>query len=389
MGFRADMTARPTVTRRCRVMIYGANGFTGSLIVGAARELGFDLVLAGRDAERIKAIAHPFGFSVRAFALDDLSRVTNALTDVAVVLNAAGPMVATVHSLIAACLQTGTHYLDVTGELSVFVAAHHYDGAARRRGIMIMPGVGFWIVASDCLAADVSALVPGAKYLRLGCSRSESLSRGSLRTVFSETRGHILIRRAGRLRSVPIGSLERQFDYGTGERASTTVSLADVFTAFFTTGIPNIEGYLEVGLLDWTAGLLALRVAAAARATPLWPLLELGLAAWPERPSRQTRGMARQVIVAEAEDGWRRSRRIRMTTSDGYSFTAAAATAVLRRMISGELEFGFQTPGKLYGPGLALGIPGTLREDLDARPLSVRHVATQKKPDGKRDGHIY
>lgn len=351
--------------RARRIMIYGATGFTGGLVMKAALELGAELVLAGRDPERLEAVARPLGLPFRAFALDSPAEIFDALADVGVVLNAAGPLVDTATPLIAGCLAARTHYLDVTGELSVFREAHRNDAAARERGIMIMPGAGFWIVASDCLAAHVADLLPGAKYLRLGCSASELFSRGSLRTVFREMRGRIVIRRAGRLSWVSIGRLERQFDYGDGERASTAVSLPDVFTAYFTTGIPNIETYLEAGFMARTAGLLAVGVTAAVNMTGMAPLLDSGFEAWSHRPSASERSSARQVLVIEAEDVWRQSRRVRMVTSDGYTFTAAAAAAVMKQVIGGNFAPGFATPGKLYGSELALSIPDTETEDLD------------------------
>jgi saccharopine dehydrogenase (NAD+, L-lysine-forming) len=350
-----------------RIMIYGATGFTGMLIARAAVELGCDLVLAARDRDRLAAAARPFGLTARAFALDDSGETINALSDIDIVLNAAGPFAATSEPLIAACLAARTHYLDVTGELSVFVTAHRHDASARERGIMILPGVGFWIVASDCLAADVATLMPEAKYLRIGCSRSELFSRGSLRTIMSETRDQVIIRQASRLARIPVGHLEWQFDYGEGKRTSIAVSLADVFTAYFTTAIPNIEGYFEANLSARTAGALAVGFTTAIGATRLRALVDVGLAAWPERPSMNARSAAKQVIVAEAEDGWRRSRRLRLVTRDGYSFTVEAAIIVLRRVISGDFVPGFQTPGKLFGSGFALSIPGTYREDPDAQ----------------------
>jgi short subunit dehydrogenase-like uncharacterized protein len=179
---------------------------------------------------------------------------------------------------------------------------------------------------------------------------------------------------------VPVGRFEREFDYGEGARTSAAVSLADVFTAYLTTGIPNIEGYLEAGFIGRTAGVFGVGLAAALRRTRLQSLLDLGLAAWPERPSAGARAAARQVLVAEVENGWRQSRRVRMTTADGYSFTAAAAAAVLKRVISGEVASGFQTPGKLYGPRLAFAIPGTKREDLDEAGQGAHPALSRAAP---------
>ena len=161
--------------------------------------------------------------------------------------------------------------------------------------------------------------------------------------------------------------MERQFDYGEGPRTSFAVTLADVFTAYITTGIPNIEGYFEASLGARTARAFSMGFAATLSATQQRTLVEFGLSVWPQQPLAVARGAAKQVIVAEAEDCWRRSRRIRMTTADGYSFTKGAAIAILRRAFCGDFAPGFQTPGRLYGPGLALSVPGTYREDLDAQ----------------------
>jgi short subunit dehydrogenase-like uncharacterized protein len=348
-----------------RIMIYGAYGFTGELVTQAARRLRCELVVGGRDATRLRAIAGSLGITARAFALDDPSRIAEGIADIDILVNAAGPMVATAGPLIAACLDARTHYLDVTGEPSVFIEAHRHDSMARRRGIMIMPGAAFCIIASDCLAADVAALLPHAKYLRLGWSRPALISPGTLRATYNMVRDRVVIRRAGRLVAIPVGRLERDFDYGRGARTSAAVSSADVFTAYLTTGIPNIEGYVEATFAARTAGLLGVRVAAATRATPLRSFFDLALGSWGQRPSSQARKAAQQVLVAEVEDAWRRIRRVGMITSDGYSFTADAIAAVMERMIKGELAVGFQTPGKVYGPGLAYGIAGTRREDLD------------------------
>jgi short subunit dehydrogenase-like uncharacterized protein len=366
--------------RKYRIMIYGATGFTGGLVTDAARRLPCELVLAGRDARRLERMAGPLGLTSSAFALHEFAEIVDALTDIDLVLNVAGPFNATAAPLMAACLDTGTHYLDVAGELSVFAAAHEYDAAACRRGIMIMPGVGFTIVASDCLAAHVAAAFPGAKYLRLGFSLPPLLSRGSLRTVFAELRGRVAIRRAERLTLIPAGSLEREFDYGEGEQGSAALSLADVFTAYLTTGIPNIEAYVQANVLARASAPVFGQLIEALRLTPFQPLVDLGFASWPQIPLRQAGGKARQVIVAEVEDSWRRTRRVRMSTKDGYSFTACAAAAIMERIIGGKVTPGFRTPAQLYGADLALAIPGTVRQHL-------ADAGNQRPNPGPRGSH--
>ena len=351
--------------RSPRLMIYGATGFTGLLIARAAAELDCELVLAARASTRLAAVARPLGAPFRAFSLNEPSAIVDALADIDFVVNAVAPVIAASEALIQACLATRTHYLDVTGELSAFVAAHRHDAAARARGIMIMPGAGFLIVASDCLAADIATLAPEAKYLRIGIAQSKIFSRGSLKTVFNEARNHVVVRQAGRLTRIPIGRLERPFDYGEGPRTSFAVSLPDVFTAHLTTGIPNIEGYLETSLAR-IATAVAMGFAPTLGATRQRTIPDSDRSGRIERPSGDVRGPAKQIIVAETEDRWRRSRRLRMIVDDAYGFTAAAVAAILHRAFADDLAPGFQTPGRLHGPGLALSIPGAYRDDPDA-----------------------
>src|SRR5262249_45408871 len=164
------------------------------------------------------------------------------------VLNAAGPFVDTAGPLAAACLATGTHYLDVTGEPAVFAALQRRSREALRRGVMMLPGAGFIIVATDCLAAHVARRLPGAARLRLGVSRPVVAGRGTLRTIVRNLGPGLHVRRGGRL-ALLRSRLEQDFDYGGGRRTSLAVDSADAITAGRTTGIPNVEVYME--LLPW------------------------------------------------------------------------------------------------------------------------------------------
>ena len=63
---------------------------------------------------------------------------------------------------------TGVHYLDITGEALVFEALSKRHADAKEAGVMLLPGAGFDVVPSDCLAAHVAAQVEGATHLTLG-----------------------------------------------------------------------------------------------------------------------------------------------------------------------------------------------------------------------------
>jgi len=358
---------KPRNSARGRLMIYGSTGFTGRLIVQRAVEIGLAPVLAGRDEDRVRRQAELLGTPWRAVSLDSIETLTEALSDIDAVVHAAGPFVVTAPPMLEACLRAEAHYLDVSGELPVFREALGRDSEARRAGVMLMPGAAWSVAVTDCLAAHVAARLPGAKYLRLGMTQSRLYSRGTARSAFGLMSSEVVIRRNGRLTSVPIGRLERAFDYGEGERTSMALSWPDALTAYHTTGIANIEAYMEVGAAARVLAPLTARIGEAFQLPVLRSVLRLGAAALPEGPAGAARELARPVIVAEAEDAWRRVSRARLITADGYDFTALAVVAIAERVLGGEFEPGFQTPGRVYGADFVLSIEGTTRIDLVPR----------------------
>jgi saccharopine dehydrogenase (NAD+, L-lysine-forming) len=337
-----------------RVLLYGATGFSGRLLAARLREAGLDVVLAGRDGVHLPRLAAALGMPCRVFGLGPGAPVDAALADIAVVLHAAGPFQHTAAPMLAACIRTRTHYLDLAGEWPVFAAAMACSPAAGAARVMLMPGVGFSLVASDCLLALAAASVPDAALLRLCISQPETIARGTVRSAVGQAAATVLVRRGGQLRAAPAGSLVRAFDFGDGARPATAITLPDVVTGQFTTGVADIETYCEA---DWTVRLTQLASAAAApwmKTGSGQALARLYSLAWPATPSEAARRRGRLTLVVEAVDRWRRSRALRLRTLDGYSVTALAATEIVRRVLRGEHAPGFRTPASLFGAGFIL-----------------------------------
>lgn len=346
------------------LLVYGATGFTGRLIVESARALGLRPVLGGRDAAKLAALAEPLGLPWRAATLADATQLDAALAGMRVVLHAAGPFSQTAAPMAAACLRAGVHYLDVTGEIPVIeqLAARHRE--ARRRGIMIMPGTGFDVVPSDCLAAHVAARLPTATALRLGLTGLAFATRGSASTLAEHAGIGVNVRRGGAITPIAPGALRRSFDFGDGPRDCCNVSWGDVAAAYYTTGIPDIAVYFEA-TPTVEAMLLASRTLGwMLRSAPWQAWLKAHAALLPDGPSAAERAPREMVIVAEASDAAGRTARARLRTPEAYTFTGAVAPAIARRVLRGDHEPGFQTPGRVYGADYVLGFAGVSREDL-------------------------
>lgn len=356
-----------------RVLIYGCTGHSGMLIAQKARERPVEVILAGRDANRVQRLAGSLGCSWRCARLDDPNSLDRMLANVDVVINSAGPFSGTACPVVEACLRVGVHYLDITGELPVFQYLAQYDQEAQARGIMVMPGVGFAITATDCLAAHMKRRMPSARYLRVGISMPKSLSRGSMRTMIELVRDHVNICRGGKIISIPVGRLERVFDYGDGDRRSACINWPDVYTAAGTTGIPNIEVYIEADFLSRSLYLTGALFAVPLQLRMPRTLLRFYADIMVAPALRGDISTGEQIIVAEAEDYWRQCVRSRLNTMDGYAFTALSSVEVAHRTLKGEIRPGFQTPSRVYGPDLVLGIDGTTRQDIESRQSEHRN----------------
>ncbi len=346
------------------LLVYGATGYSGGLIVQQAVARGLKPVIAGRDQRAIASMAAACGLEWITARVDQPEQLRSMMASATVLLNAAGPFAATSIPLIEACIATGTHYLDITGDVNTIEPVARWHDAAVRGGVMLMPAAGFDVVASDCLLAHVARRLPGATALKLGFDKSEPSSIGSLKTILEMSGQGVLVRREEKLMRVAPGSLAYDFDYGRGPQVSLAVNLADVSSAFFSTGIPNVETYMRATPQVWGA-MIANQCWGWMLAAPPWQEFMKVHVDWFARdPSPQERSAGWGVLVAEASDANGRVVRSRLNTGDVYSFTAMSAIRVADRCLAGEWKPGFQTPSQMYGPDFALSFGGARRQDL-------------------------
>ena len=225
-------------------MIYGANGYTGELIARQAVEQGLRPVLAGRNEETISELARELKLDYRVFGLGESGAVARHLDDMELVLHCAGPFSATSAPMIEACLLAKAHYLDITGEISVFEHAQAQHVRAKQAGIVVCPGVGFDVIPTDCVAAKLKQAMPDATHLALGFDSRSGFSPGTAKTSVEGMAQGGKIRHAGQIQTVPLGYKVRLIDFGAGNKQAVTIPWGDVSTAFYTTKIPNIEVYI-------------------------------------------------------------------------------------------------------------------------------------------------
>lgn len=353
------------MSRADKFLIYGATGYTGKLTAQAAKAKGLRPILAGRSAAKVEPLARELGFEWRAFDLAETEKLDRALGEVAAVLHIAGPFSATSKPMADACLRTKTHYLDITGEIAVFEALAARDAEAKKAGVMLLPGVGFDVVPSDCLAAHVARRLPDAEDLKLYIGGLSSVSRGTAKTAVEGIAKGTLVRRGGEIEPLE-GMNEDMCDFGQGPRPTFAVSWGDVATAYHSTKIPNVEVHFEaVPQLARMAKLPAL-VKAFLGLPFMQSILKRQIDKQPEGPSETERKRGRGVLIAAARNGKGETVRSRLTTPEGYTLTAMTGLAVAKRVAAGEFKPGFQTPSLAFGPDFVLQFDGVTRDDLNA-----------------------
>jgi len=348
------------------LVIYGSYGYTGTLIAEAATERGLDPVLSGRERRTVESQAARLDCEFEVASLDEPTVLDMVLGDATAVLNCAGPFSRTWEPMVEACLRTDTHYLDITGELTVFEAIHEQDVRAAEAGVMVLPGVGFDVVPTDCLAAHLAKRLPDADTLELAFRAENGISRGTAKTMIEHLDGGGAVRRNGHIEDVSVAHESRTVDFGWGHDGQHAASIpwGDVSTAYYTTGIPNVTTYMAMPeravQVQRVAGLVTPLLSLPPVRTGLQWLIEQTT----DGPDADERATGESYIWGEARtaDGERVVSRLRGPHT--YALTVETALATARRALDGEAPVGFQTPAGAYGPDLILDVEGVEREDV-------------------------
>ena len=272
-----------------------------------------------------------------SLSLDDPAALQAALADVDLVLNAAGPFLHTAAPLAEACLKAGVHYLDISNELQVFRALYDLDQQAKQAGVSIIPGVGFGVVATNCLARHVSEAVGGAEHLEVASRvASAQPGPGAAATMQENLPYGGWIRQDGQLAPQEFFTGVTTIGFPDGPCEAMPVPTGDLEAAFHATGAPNVVAYAV---------------------SP--PVLDS-----PDSPDGEA-----LVPSAYRSFGWARATghdgsraEAWLETGDSYTFTPAAAIRAVEETL-GRSRRGALSPAAAFGANFAFTIQDTTRID--------------------------
>ena len=342
------------------LVLYGAGGATGRLIIEAALAKGVPVLLAGRSPASLSELADRHNLPIATAGIDDPSGLAALAARGSILLNAAGPFAATALPLAQAALAAGTGYLDVSGEVDSLIALQSLDPIARAASLPLIVGAGYGVAAGETLALHVARWVPGADTLRLGLDtqvgrRSPGAAQS---TVAALRRGNYEIR-GGLMRRTAFVDRPWTLDFGGEAFLFAGAPLAEAWASARSSGVGNVRA----GIRTRRALLPMLRLAAGMAAIGPVGRMMARLAA--SSPSATSAASRPSTLFAEASapEGRRAASVLRITT-EGYA--AAAEIAVMAALVLASAQpVGFHTPGSAFGADFLDGLTGARRTDVD------------------------
>jgi short subunit dehydrogenase-like uncharacterized protein len=347
------------------IIVYGSYGYTGKLIVQECKSKKLNVILAGRNKEALQKQSKESGYPFEVVEVADTTALKNLLSKGAVVIHCGGPFQYTAKAMADVCLETKTHYTDITGEYGVFELLAGYDQKGKAAGITIMPGTGFDVVPSDCLALHLKNRLPSATNLQLAFTMSKGgLSRGTSKTMTEGLGNGSMIRKDGKLTTINLGEKTLDVDFGSFKAPTLNIPWGDISTAWRSTGIPNIEVYTGATpsmiknakmskYLNWL-----LRI----RWVKDYMLKQIDKK--PAGPSEEKRNSGRSYLWGKAWNNSGNAVESRLETVSGYTLTAKTSVLIAAKILAGNFKAGYQTPAMAYGADLILEVETSKRKDI-------------------------
>lgn len=346
-----------------KILIYGAYGYTGLLVVQECLKHELPIILGGRNETKLYEISQKYNTEYRAFPLDNIEEITQYLENIQVVIHSAGPFIYTAKNMVLACLESRTHYIDITGEIDVFEWIATKDKEAKEKGVMLLPGSGFDVVPSDCLASYLKFLLPDATHLTLAFYSNGRPSHGTMLTAIESMGKGGQIRENGFLKSVPPAYKKMKINFGEKTKLCVTIPWGDVSTAYYSTQIPNIEVYMAVskGMNLMMQGIKLTQNIIGTESIQSFLRNRI-----PEGgPSLEEREKNYTLLWGEVKNEKSLYKRAGMKTHDGYDLTACSSVHIAKKILNGNYKPGFQTPSLAYGYDLVLELPNVKRWDIN------------------------
>jgi short subunit dehydrogenase-like uncharacterized protein len=354
------------------IAVYGATGYTGRLVVEELVRAGSDFVVSGRNRSKLDALRAQFSLEAPAkvAALDDAASLRGLLADCAAVVDCAGPFVRYGEPVLAAAVETGTHYLDTTGEQPYMKMAYErYGPGAARAGVAVIPAMGFDYVPGDMIASLTADGMGELDELSMHyCWQDFTPSQGTARTTLEMISGNDLEWRNMEWAKAGGGASRGTYEFPgpVGRRAMMRYPAGEQITVPRHVSTRNVRTSINAGAFssERLARVYAamVRPAGLAMRTPLKRIAGSLISRLPEGATPEQRQRMRWMIVCEAKRGEVERKGV-ISGRDVYGLTAA--TIVRGAILASKKGFG---PSGGLSPAQAFD-PQSFLSDLEGFDL--------------------
>lgn len=340
-------------------LLYGAYGYTGKLIIEEALKHGLKPVIAGRNGEKVKALAEKKDLEHEIFDLEKEEKINSIISEYDIIFNAAGPFKHTNLPLVKACLRGETNYLDITGEIGVFEQNFSFQQEAINKDIAIISGVGFDVVPSDCLSVYLSDQILNPHELELGILALSQSSPGTMKTMIENIPHAVVVRRDGELKEKKFGEDPKTIKFLDKSRELFPIGWGDVATAYRSTNIPNITAYMPLPRQFENA---MTKYGFFVRNLFKVNILRRLAKRWVEKsikgPDKETRETGNSQIWGKVKNQEGEEAEAWLSTIEAYKLTAISAIKSVKRIMKSNLK-GVLTPAQAFGKEFILEFPDT------------------------------
>lgn len=313
-----------------KLLIYGATGYTGTMICHEAARRGIQFEIAGRNEAKLHALATILKVPYHVFSVNDITGWQKSLEGKTCLLNIAGPFSETAKKAMEACLIRQVHYFDITAEVDIYRLAESMDVAAKDAGIMILSGAGLF-ATYDPLVLHTSKRVKEPVSLRTAFKYSGGFTPGSVASSANIINAGLLVRRNGQIQQLSEAT-PAIFDFGNGPEECFPTPLGGIVLSYKSTGIRNIEEFFQMAL---------------PAETPASDTLKLN--AGETKPEAKE---GKSKIIAEVTGADGEIARSMIEMPEGYMPTVTASVEIVSRALNGSFKVGFQSPASVYGEHL-------------------------------------
>lgn len=341
-------------------LLYGASGYTARLTIELAIKQGLKPVLAGRSEFKLAPLAQKYDLKYLVFSLDNPQEIAEQIHGFKLVLNCAGPFSRTAKPMVEACLLAGVHYLDITGEIEVFERVKSYHQKAVDAGIILMSGVGFDVVPTDCVAAALHNRMPDATHLELAfAGLGGGMSHGTMQTMVESLGGTGAARINGKIVPRPVGEFGKIIDFGSRQLFCMSIPWGDVSTAHHSTGIPNITTFTAVPKSSYRAMKMQAIFNPLLRIKFIKRLISNYVSKNIDGPDREKNEKGKSLIWGKVHNAKGDQLELRLETREGYMLTAIMSLVIAQKVAKAEGISGYQTPAGMFGSDLILEAAGS------------------------------